>query len=334
MTAAPLVESRDLAKRFDLRRGLARFRGARTGDLVQAVNGVSLTIGRGETLGLIGESGSGKSTLGRMVLALIRPSAGSVHFDGIDLAAASDEQLRRLRQRMQIIFQDPYASLNPRRSVEDIVGLGLRIHHRLPAREVRDRVVDMLERVGLSAGHLSRYPHQFSGGQRQRIGIARALVVRPEFLVCDEPVSALDVSVQAQIVALLRELRRDFGLSWLFISHDLAVVAWLSDRIAVMYLGRIVECADTDAIVRRPLHPYTRALLAAVPRTDRPRNERPPRLAGEPPSPFNPPSGCAFHPRCPEAMPLCRTTAPPLRQLSPTRVVACHLAAEVVPCHC
>lgn len=333
MIASALVEARDLAKRFDLRRGLTRFRSARSGDVVQAVNGVSLTIRRGETLGLIGESGSGKSTLGRMLLGLIRPSAGSVNFDGIDLAAVDNKRLRRLRRRMQIIFQDPYASLNPRHSVEEIVGLGLRIHDRLPQREVRDRVVAMLERVGLSADHLSRYPHQFSGGQRQRIGIARALVVRPEFLVCDEPVSALDVSVQAQIVALLRELRRDLGLTWLFISHDLAVVAWLSDRIAVMYLGRIVECASTETIIRRPLHPYTRALLAAVPHADRLRHERPRRLSGEPPSPFNPPSGCAFHPRCPEAMPICRGEPPPLRELSPARFVACHLVAEVMPCH-
>jgi oligopeptide/dipeptide ABC transporter ATP-binding protein len=334
MTPSALVEARDLAKQFDMRRGLARFRPPRAGDVVRAVNGVSLAIARGETLGLIGESGSGKSTLGRLVLGLLPPTAGTVRFDGTELAAIGTDELRRLRRRMQIIFQDPYASLNPRHSVEQIVGLGLRIHARRPRGEVRDRVVAMLERVGLNAAHLPRYPHQFSGGQRQRIGIARALVVQPDFVMCDEPVSALDVSVQAQIVALLRELKQDLGLTYLFISHDLAVVAFLSDRIAVMYFGRIVECGTTTEIVRAPLHPYTRTLLAAVPRTDRPRNERPARLTGEPPSPFNPPPGCPFHPRCPDAMPVCRTTPPPVRQLSPSRFVCCHLEPGELPCHC
>jgi oligopeptide/dipeptide ABC transporter ATP-binding protein len=282
-------------------------------------------VARGETLGLIGESGCGKSTLGRLLLRLQPPTAGAIRFDGADIADAPEAALRPLRRRMQIVFQDPYASLNPRRTVREIVGLPLALHEgaRGPAAEAR--VAAMLDRVGLARTHLDRYPHQFSGGQRQRIGIARALILRPEFVVCDEPVSALDVSVQAQVLALLRELRDEMGLTMLFISHDLAVVAHLARRIAVMYLGRIVEEGPRDAVLRRPAHPYTRALLAAVPRigaSAAPRRT----IVGDLPSPLAPPPGCAFHPRCPQAGPRCRRELPRLVALGePAHAGACHL---------
>ncbi len=327
MTA--LVEARSVGKTFDLRRGLQRFMAPTPGSAVRAVDGIDLDIERGETVGLIGESGSGKSTLGRLILKLQALTEGAVRFDGVDLASVPADVLTRLRRRMQIIFQDPYASLNPRHTVEEIVGLGLRVHENLSSDQTRDRVVGMLERVGLGPQHLRRYPHQFSGGQRQRIGIARALVLRPSFVVCDEPVSALDVSVQAQIIRLLGELKRDLGLTYLFISHDLAVVAHLSDRIAVMYLGRIVEIGPAREIVTAPKHPYTQALLAAVPRTDRAPGEKRPRLAGEPPSSLSPPAGCAFHTRCPHAMPVCREKSPAPRRASDVHRVSCHLVEEV-----
>ncbi|MGE0723057.1 MAG: ABC transporter ATP-binding protein [Alphaproteobacteria bacterium] len=326
MTGA-LVSARGLAKRFDLRQGLRRLTAPAEGNAVHAVDGVDLEIGRGETVGLIGESGSGKSTLGRLLIRLHEPDAGTIRFDGRDIGTLSGAALAALRRQMQIVFQDPYASLNPRRTVEEIVGLGLRLHRLAAPTEIPDRVADLLERVGLSRRHLRRYPHQFSGGQRQRIGIARALIVQPTFVVCDEPVSALDVSIQAQIVTLLAELKRELGLTYLFISHDLSVVAHVSDRIAVMYLGRIVEIGPTREIVGRPAHPYTQALLAAVPRTDGGGGRT--RLAGDIPSAVDPPPGCRFHTRCPQAMAICRRIEPATTALDGGHRVACHLHGGV-----
>ncbi len=329
IAAAPLLSTHGLVKHYDLRRGLRRFV-AKAGDhTVRALDGVSLEIRKGETLGVIGESGCGKTTLGRTVLRLHEPTAGRVVFDGQDLAGLDKAALTAMRRRMQIIFQDPYASLNPRRTVEQIVGLGLEIHERQDAAARRERVARMLDRVGLPRSHLGRYPHQFSGGQRQRIGIARALVLNPDFVVCDEPVSALDVSIQAQIIALLAELKRELGLTFLFISHDLSVVAHVSDRVVVMYLGQIVEQGAARALLASPAHPYTQALLAAVPRVDA--ASRPARLplTGDLPSPLRPPHGCRFHTRCPKAMPVCREQAPTVRDVAAGHSVACHLYPEL-----
>ncbi len=327
----PLLEVQGLVKHFDTRRGLRRLLERAEGHVVHALDGVSLGIRRGEILGVIGESGCGKTTLGRTVLRLQEPTAGSVRFAGTDLATLDGPAMTAMRRRMQIIFQDPYASLSPRRTVEQIVGLGLEVHERLTQQQRRDRVVEMLERVGLSAGHLRRYPHQFSGGQRQRIGIARALVVRPEFVVCDEPVSALDVSIQAQIIELLQELKAAFGLTYLFISHDLSVVAHLSDRVAVMYLGEVVEEGDARTLLTAPAHPYTQALLDAVPRVDARRRSRPPRLQGDLPSPLRPPAGCRFHTRCPRVMAVCKNVKPGRTLLADGHGVRCHLYGEGRP---
>jgi oligopeptide/dipeptide ABC transporter ATP-binding protein len=324
----PLVELAGVSRHYVARHGIVARLAGRKPAVVRAVDGVDLQLARGGTLGLIGESGCGKSTLGRLALALREPTAGTVRFDGADLAALSQRGLIALRPRMQIVFQDPYASLNPRRNVEEILGLPLRLHLRLSASERRGRLIEALEQVGLGAQHLGRYPHQFSGGQRQRIGIARAIVLRPDFIVCDEPVSALDVSIQAQIIELLSDLRRTFHLTYLLISHDLAVVAHLSDRIAVMYLGRIVEVAPARTLIAAPRHPYTKALLSAVPRVHGGGRQRTP-LAGEPPSPLNPPSGCRFHPRCPHAEPRCRTTSPALSAVAAGHEVACHVFGGV-----
>jgi oligopeptide/dipeptide ABC transporter ATP-binding protein len=324
MTA--LVETRNLVKHYDSRRGLWGRMTGNPGTLVQAANGVDLKIERGETLGLIGESGCGKSTLGRTLLRLHEPTSGTVLFDGQDVTALDDPAMKAMRRKMQIIFQDPYASLNPRKTVREIVGQPLKVHGLVKRGEIGERVAAMLENVGLKAHHMNRYPHQFSGGQRQRIGIARALILNPEFIVCDEPVSALDVSIQAQIIALLDELKRELGLTYLFISHDISVIGYVSDRVAVMYLGEVVEQGPTQAILEQPRHPYTQALLSAVPRVEHATaGHRRIRLTGDLPSPIDPPAGCKFHTRCPYAIDVCRREAPQRHQVGPGHTAACHL---------
>ncbi len=325
---APLLKLEGLVKHYDSRRGIWGTLTGNPGALVQAVNGVSLTVRRGETLGVIGESGCGKSTLGRAILRLHEPTSGKVLFDGVDVTALDREGLLRMRRRMQMVFQDPYASLNPRKTVLDILGSALEIHGIAKGAERKSRVVAMLENVGLRAGHVGRYPHQFSGGQRQRIGIARALILNPEFLVCDEPVSALDVSIQAQIIQLLSDLKRELGLTYLFISHDIAVIGYVSDRIAVMYLGEVVEQGPARSVLGSPGHPYTQALLSAVPRVDGASGPQRIRLAGDLPSPLAPPPGCKFHTRCPLAKDICRTMAPPVVTLGGGQTAACHLLRE------
>ncbi|HMK78823.1 MAG TPA: dipeptide ABC transporter ATP-binding protein [Xanthobacteraceae bacterium] len=322
----PLVEVRDLAKHFPVRRGLVL---PREIGRVRAVDGVSFTLARGETLAIVGESGCGKSTLGRLLLRLIEPTGGTVRFDGIALTALDRRALRATRRRMQMIFQDPFASLNPRLSVRALLAEPLRLHLRLGAAEIARRVAELLALVGLSAWHAERYPHEFSGGQRQRIGIARALATQPELIVCDEPVSALDVSIQAHVINLLDDLKQRFALSYIFISHDLAVVHHIADRVAVMYLGEIVEIGDKRAVIGAPKHPYTQTLLAAVPRPDvtAARAREIPR--GDVPSPLHPPSGCRFHARCSHATARCREERPMLAALPDGRAVACHLVSEI-----
>jgi peptide/nickel transport system ATP-binding protein len=325
----PLVELDDLRVWFPIKSGLVLDR--HVGD-VKAVDGVTLAIERGETLGLVGESGCGKSTLGRAILRLYEPTDGRVRFDGQDITHLDEDELRPLRRRMQMVFQDPFASLNPRHSVGRIVGEPLRAHDLGTRGEVTKRVRELLEIVGLPADAMGRYPHEFSGGQRQRIGVARALAVSPEFIVADEPVSALDVSIQAQILNLLESLQDEFSLTYLFIAHDLAVVRHISDRVAVMYLGSVVEVAPSDDLYVNPLHPYTISLLSAVPIPD-PVVERQREtilLSGDLPSPANPPSGCRFHTRCPYVQPTkCRDEEPPLRTLGAGHTVACHWAEAI-----
>jgi oligopeptide transport system ATP-binding protein len=320
-----LLEIRDLRKHFPV--GEALF--SRNKGVLKAVDGVNLSIQEGETLGLVGESGCGKSTLGRTILRLIEPTSGEILFQGKNVLAMSQRELRNMRREMQIIFQDPYASLNPRMRVGDIVGEGLAIHKLAKGRGKRDRVMELLRQVGLREDHYDRYPHEFSGGQRQRIGIARALAVNPKFIVCDEPVSSLDVSIQAQIINLLQELQERMHLTYLFISHDLRVVEHISHRVAIMYLGKVVEIAKSDTIYRDAKHPYTRALLSSVPMPDMDRKKERVLLEGDVPSPVNPPSGCTFHPRCAYREAICDQTEPPLDFDSESHGVACHVFGPI-----
>ena len=325
VAGSPILEVRHLVKHFPVGGGVL----ARGHGVVRAVDDVSFTIPRGETLGLVGESGCGKTTTGRAILQLDRPTSGQVLFEGRDLATLDDAGLRDMRRRMQVIFQDPYSSLNPRMTVGQIIAEPLKVHGIVKESAARHtRVRELLERVGLLPQHAARYPHEMSGGQRQRVGIARALAMEPTLIVCDEPVSALDVSIQAQIINLLEDLQGELGLSYLFIAHDLAVVRHISDRIAVMYLGKIVEIAERRALYEEPQHPYTKALLAAVPIPDPELEATRERvvLGGEVPSPLSPPSGCVFHPRCPIAVDRCPREIPALREVRPGHWAACHLA--------
>jgi peptide/nickel transport system ATP-binding protein len=316
-----VLDVRDLKKHFPIRKGLLQ----RTGGTVFAVDGVSFSIQEGETLGLVGESGCGKSTVGRTILRLMEPTAGSIKIDGHDITHLSKPELRPYRRQMQIIFQDPFSSLDPRMSAGDIVAEPMRVHRTARGQDVKKRVAELFERVGLRKAQMDSYPHQFSGGQRQRICIARALALQPKLIIADEPVSALDVSIQAQVLNLMMDLQRELGLTYLFISHNLAVVEHISHRIAVMYLGRIVEYTDKRTLFRRALHPYTESLLLAVPVPD-PSVKRQKRvLQGDVPSPINPPSGCHFHTRCPYAVDLCRLESPALREVKRGQMVACHL---------
>jgi len=319
-----LLEVRGLRKYFPVRAGVF----ARVSGWVRAVDGVSLGVSPQETLGLVGESGCGKTTLGRTIIRLLEPTDGDILFEGQSILALRGKDLRTLRRHMQFIFQDPYGSLNPRMTVSRIVGEPFAVHGTARGRERRRLVSELLERVGMGPEALDRYPHEFSGGQRQRIGIARALALNPKFIVCDEPVSSLDVSIQAQILNLLEDLQGEFGLSYLFIAHDLRVVAHISRRVAVMYLGRIVELAPTDELYQQPLHPYTRALLAAIPVLDPETKQKKIRLAGDVPSPINPPTGCSFHPRCPLGDQTCREQEPELLELTPGHFVSCSKAGE------
>ena len=309
----PLLEARQLTMHFSLPGGR----------VVRAVDGIDLEVARGEVLGVVGESGSGKTTLGRAILRLLQPTGGSLRFDGTDITRLDRAAMRPFRRRMQIVFQDPYASLNPRRRVRDIIGEALLIHGIGTRRDRRDRIAALLEQVGLPVDAMDRYPHEFSGGQRQRVGIARAIAVEPDFIVADEPVSALDVSVQAQVINLLQDLRRQFGLAILFVAHDMAVVQYISDRVAVVYLGRIMEVAPSDVLYTAPRHPYTRALMDAAPVPDpRLRRERVP-LQGDIPSPAAPPSGCVFRTRCPHALEACAKIVPPLAPVGLGHFKAC-----------
>jgi oligopeptide transport system ATP-binding protein len=324
-----LLSVAGLTKHFPVKRGIVFQSAVGT---VRAVDGLTFDVAPGETLALVGESGCGKSTTGRMVLRLIEATEGTIRFGGHDVRALNRGALRDLRRDMQIIFQDPYASLNPRMSVLDIVGEGLRVHRLVRGRgELRDRVAALLETVRLDPGYINRYPHEFSGGQRQRIGIARAISLEPDFIVCDEAVSALDVSIQAQVVNLLMDLRERLGLSYLFVAHDLSVVRHISHRVAVMYLGKIVEIGATADIFARPKHPYTVSLLSAVPVADPRRRRRRIVLAGDVPSPLRPPPGCPFHTRCPVVMDVCRTEIPPERTAGDGHRYVCHLEPDVAP---
>ena len=325
MTGSVLLQTVDLVKHFPVRSGSLH---RRANDYVHAVDGVSLDIHRGETVGVVGESGCGKSTLGRLIVRLHEPTSGSVVFDGTDITRLSRKELRPFRREMQMIFQDPYASLNPRKRVIQLVGDPLRIHRVGSTSEIRRRAQELLEVVGLSPQHINRFPHEFSGGQRQRIGVARALALSPQLIVADEPVSALDVSIQAQVVNLLDDLQDEFNLTYVFIAHDLGVIRHVSDRIAVMYLGLVVEISPADPLFEQPIHPYTEALISAIPKIetdDAPAAHRERIvLEGEVPSPIDPPNGCRFHPRCRYATDICTTVQPPLADFGGGRFAACH----------
>ncbi len=322
--SAPLLDVKNLVMHFPLTEGIIFQRQV---GAVQAVDGVSFHVNRGETLGLVGESGCGKSTTGRAILQLYKPTSGEVNFDGKDLTKLDGGDMRKMRRHLQMVFQDPYASLNPRMTVGNIVSEPMQIHKLVPKNERTQRVQELLQTVGLNPYFANRYPHEFSGGQRQRIGIARALAANPDFIVCDEPVSALDVSIQAQVVNLLEDLQDKLGLTYLFIAHDLSVVRHISDRVAVMYLGKIVEMADRNALYDDPLHPYTKALLSAVPIPDPVIERKRERiiLTGDVPSPINPPSGCHFHTRCPYVMDVCKQQDPAFVDQGGGHFVACHL---------
>ena len=328
-TAPDLIQVNDLQMHFPVTKGIVFQRQV---GAVKAVDGVSFSIKKGETLGLVGESGCGKSTTGRAILQLYRPTAGSVLFQGQDLVKLKGEDLRRMRRKVQMIFQDPYASLNPRMTVGDIIGEPIKVHNLRQGKAVRERVQELLQLVGLNPYFINRYPHEFSGGQRQRIGIARALAVEPEFVVCDEPVSALDVSIQAQVINLLEDLQDRLGLTYLFIAHGLSVVKHISDRVAVMYLGKVVELAEGSKLYTMPMHPYTQALLSAVPIPD-PRVEKRRKriiLEGDVPSPLNPPSGCHFHTRCPIVIDRCKVEEPPFADYGGGHFAACWRARESI----
>ena len=316
-----LLSAENLVKRFPIRGGTLN----RVVNYVQAVNGVSFTVRRGEVLGLVGESGSGKTTIGRLVLRLEEATAGKVIFDGTNILELPKKEMRRFRKRMQIIFQDPYASLNPREKVRTVIGHALALHSIGTPESRRERAAELVEQVGLSPDQLDRFPHEFSGGQRQRVGIARALAVNPDFLVADEPVSALDVSIQAQVINLLSDLKDQLDLTMLFIAHDLAVVEHICDRVAVMYLGKIMELAPSSSLYKNPNHPYTEALLSAVPVPEPGHQQKRTVLSGDIPSAINPPSGCVFRSRCPRAEAICATEAPELKQIGPDHFSACHL---------
>ncbi len=321
-----LLRVENISKYFDLKSGLFKFGGAQ---VVRAVDNVSFELYKNQTLGLVGESGCGKSTLGRVILRLQEPTSGTVYFEDTNLSLLKPEELRRFRIKMQIVFQDSYSSLNPRHSIGEIIAEPMTIHTRMTQHEIRARTYELLNLVGLKPSHASRFPHEFSGGQRQRINIARTLALYPSFVICDEPISALDVSIQAQVVNLLRDLQKELGITFLFIAHDLSMVKYISDRIAVMYLGKIMELAGSDLLFANPLHPYTQSLISAIP-IPSPQEERMRKavvLEGEVPSPVNPPAGCVFHTRCPVADDLCSSSEPDYSEHNPGHFVACHYAA-------